>query len=185
MKKILFAFAAMIVLVACGNKQAVAPAENGEVSSDYYTALDHYLREQIGGQYAPGEYTIPLSDVVAVNEEDSTDIRIWGDFWVYNYNQVGDTLKCVSGGNHAGLIHICKNGDYFSVSRFDQVEDGSRYLSSAKQIFGEYFESFQLHHSDADNRELERADGLRIFVRDHGLTATMYQDYGWPAKELY
>ena len=22
------------------------------------------------------------------------------------------------------------------------------------------------------------------FVRDHGLTATMYQDYGWPAKEL-
>ena len=27
-------------------------------------------------------------------------------------------------------------------------------------------------------------DVLRAFVRDHGLTATMYQDYGWPAKEL-
>jgi hypothetical protein len=25
---------------------------------------------------------------------------------------------------------------------------------------------------------------LRAFVRDHGLTATMYQDYGLPAKDL-
>ena len=155
-----------------------------ELVKDYYTALERYLTEQIAGYYAPGEYTVPLSDVVAVNEEDSTDIRLWGDFWVYNYKQVGDTLKCISGGSHPGLIHICKTGENFYVSRFDQVEDGSRYLPSAKRIFGEYFDSFQLHHSDADNREVERADMVRIFVRDHGLTATMYQDYGWPAKEL-
>ena len=155
-----------------------------EQVKDYYVALERYLTEQIAGHYAPGEYTVPLSDIVAVNDEDSTDIRLWGDFWVYNYKQVGDTLKCVSGGSHPGLIHICKTDENFYVSRFDQVEDGSRYLPSAKQIFGEYFESFQLHHSDADNREVERADVLRIFVRDHGLTATMYQDYGWPAKEL-
>ena len=51
-------------------------------------------------------------------------------------------------------------------------------------MFGEHFESFQLHHSDADNREMERAEMRRIFVRNHGHSATMYQDYGWPAKEL-
>ena len=155
-----------------------------EQVKDYYAALDRYLKEQIAGHYAPGEYTVPLADFVAVNEEDTTDIRLWGDFWVYNYKLVGDTLKCVSGGSHPGLIHICKTDENFYVSRFDQVEDGSRYLPSAKQIFGEYFESFQLHHSDADNRELERAEMLRFFVRDHGLSATMYQDYGWSAKEL-
>ncbi len=155
-----------------------------EQVKDYYAAVDRYLAEQIAGHYAPGEYTVPLSDVVAVNEDDSTDIRLWGDFWVYNYKQVGDTLKCVSGGSHPGLIHIYKTGDNFCVSRFDQVEDGSRFLPSAKRIFGEYFDSFQLHHSDADNREVERVETLRIFVRDHGCTATMYQDYGWPAKEL-
>lgn len=25
---------------------------------------------------------------------------------------------------------------------------------------------------------------LRAFVRDHGLSAIKYQDYGWPAKDL-
>ena len=111
-KKILFAFAALIIVAACGNKQVVAPAEGDEVnnevgeaqSMDYYAAIDRYLAEQIAGQYAKGEYSVPVYQEVAVDDGDSTDIRIWGDFWVYNYKQVGDTLKCVSGGNHPGLM---------------------------------------------------------------------------------
>ena len=155
-----------------------------EQVKDYYAAVERYLAEQVAAHYAPGEYTVPLSDIVAVNGEDTTDIRLWGDFWVYNYQQVGDTLKCVSGGSHPGLIHVCKKGENFYVKAFDQVEDGSRFQPSAKRIFGEYFEAFELHHGDADNRETERREGLQFFVRDHGLSATMYQDYGWPAKDL-
>ena len=155
-----------------------------EQVTDYYAALDRFMTEQIAGHYAKGEYSVAASDVVAVNDEDTTDIRIWGDFWVYNYKQAGDTLKCVSGGSHPGLIHICQKGKYFYVSQFEQVEDGSGFQPSAKRIFGEYYESFQIHHSDADERERNRAELLRAFVRDHGLTATMYQDYGWPAKNL-
>ncbi len=155
-----------------------------EQVTDYYAALDRFMTEQIAGHYAKGEYSVAASDVVAVNEEDTTDIRIWGNFWVYNYKQAGDTLKCVSGGSHPGLIHICQKGKYFYVSQFEQVEDGSGFQPSAKRIFGEYYESFQIHHSDADERERNRAELLRAFVRDHGLTATMYQDYGWPAKDL-
>ena len=123
---------------------------NGQVKN-YYAAVERYLAEQIAGYYAKGEYSVPVYQEVAVNAEDSTDIRIWGDFWVYNYKQEGDTLKCVSGGSHPGLMHICQIGEYFYVSDFEQVEDGSRFLPSAKRIFGEYFETFQIHHSDGDD----------------------------------
>lgn len=189
MKKIFFAFAVMIVLAACGNKKAATSAEENYAAApapaeDYYAAVERYLTEQIASQYSPGEYSVPVYQEVAVNDSDSTDIRIWGDFWVYNYNQVGDTLKCVSGGSHPGLMHICQKGENFYVTSFEQVEDGSRFLPSAKRIFGEYFEAFQIHHSDNDEHEMLRHDMLRAFVRDHGLSATKYQDYGWPAKEL-
>ena len=174
-RKELMLFVALTVLAACNQKQPTAASvetegvdkttvTTDEQATDYYTALDRYLAEQIAAHYAPGEYSVPLSDVVAVN--------------------VGDTLKCVSGGSHPGLMHICQKGEHFYVSQFEQVEDGSGFLPSARRIFGEYFESFQIHHSDADEREKNRAEGLRIFVRDHGLSATMYQDEGWPAKEL-
>jgi hypothetical protein len=155
-----------------------------EQVKDYYAAVERYLAEQIAGYYAKGEYSVPVYQEVAVNDSDSTDIRIWGDFWVYNYIQEGDTLKCVSGGSHPGLMHICQMGEYFYVSNFEQVEDGSRFLPSAKRIFGEYFEAFQIHHSDGDEHETLRHDVLRAFVRDHKLSATKYQDYGWPVKDL-
>ena len=155
-----------------------------EQVKDYYAAVERYLAEQIAGYYAKGEYSVPVYQEVAVNDSDSTDIRIWGDFWVYNYKQEGDILKCVSGGSHPGLMHISQIGENFYVSDFEQVEDGSRFLPTAKRIFGEYFGTFQIHHSDGDEHESLRHDVLRAFVRDHGLTATMYQDYGWPAKEL-
>ena len=155
-----------------------------EQVKDYYAAIERYLAEQIAGYYAKGEYSVPVYQEVAVDDSDSTDIRIWGDFWVYNYKQVGDTLKCVSGGSHPGLMHVCQIGEYFYVSEFEQVEDGSRFLPSAKRIFGEYFETFQIHHSDGDEHESLRHDVLRAFVRDHNLTATMYQDYGWPVKVI-
>ena len=155
-----------------------------EQVKDYYAAVERYLAEQIAGYYAKGEYSVPVYQEVAVNDSDSTDIRIWGDFWVYNYKLEGDILKCVSGGSHPGLMHISQIGENFYVSDFEQVEDGSRFLPTAKRIFGEYFGTFQIHHSDGDEHESLRHDVLRAFVRDHGLTATMYQDYGWPAKEL-
>jgi hypothetical protein len=155
-----------------------------EQVKDYYAAIDRYLAEQIAGHYSPGEYCVPVYQEVAVDDSDSTNIRIWGDFWVYNYKQEGNTLKCVSGGSHPGLMHICKMGEYFYVSDFEQVEDGSRFQPSAKRIFGEYFETFQIHHSDGDEHESLRHDVLRAFVRDHNLSATMYQDYGWLAMDL-
>ena len=155
-----------------------------EQVKDYYAAVECYLAEQIAGYYAKGEYSIPVYQEVAVNDSDSTDIRIWGDFWVYNFKQEGDTLKCVSGGSHPGLMHICQIGDSFYVSAFEQVEDGSRFLPTAKRIFGEYFKTFQIHHSDGNEHESLRHGVLRAFVRDHGLSVTKYQDHGWPAKDL-
>ena len=95
-----------------------------------------------------------------VDERNAEDILVWGDFWVFNYNQVGDTLKCVSGGNHPGLMHISQTDNGFKVTAFEQVEDGSRNLPTAKKIFGEKFDAFQAIHSDEQKREKLRADVL-------------------------
>ena len=197
MKKVLFALAALIALAACENKQkTVSSSENGNDSSEvdvvlsdenegtYFPAIDQYLAEEIGSQYAKGEFCVPFHSIVGVDERNSEDILVWGDFWVFNYNQVGDTLKCVSGGSHPGLMHIRQKEKGFEVTSFDQVEDGSRYMPTAKKIFGDKFDAFQAINSDEQKREKLRVDVLATFVKEHNLSATMYQDYGWPAKKL-
>ena len=193
MKKVLFAFAVLIALAACTNKQGTAPASEGnvenievadEVETTYFPAIDRYLADSIGSNYAQGEYCIPIHTIVGVDERNAEDILVWGSFWVFNSNQVGDTLKCVSGGSHPGLMHIRQTEKGFEVTAFDRVEDGSNYLPTAKKIFGDKFDAFQAINSDEQKREKQRAEVLADYVKKHGLTATLYQDYGWPAKKL-
>lgn len=191
MKKLLFALVVVIALTACGKKQSsVSSTKNDDDSSvvvtemTYSHAINHYLTKEIGSQYLKGEYCVPIQNIVDVDDHNSKDILVWGDFWVFNYNQVGDTLKCVSGGSHPGLIHVCKTENGFEVTSFDQVEDGSSYLPSAKKIFGEKYDAFHNINSDEQKREEIRTEVLSAFVKEHNIPVTMYQDYGWPAKKL-
>ena len=203
MKKILLFVAALAVGAACENKPAGAAGsgvgspdtasvaqENRQDRTDepretnYFPAIDRYLVNVFGKRYAGGEHCVPIHSVVSVDERNSEDILVWGDFWVFNYDLVGDTLKCVSGGSHAGLMHIRQTEKGFEVTGFDAVEDGSNYLPSAKRIFGKKYEAFHAINSDAEARERLRAEGLAVYAKKHGLGAALYQDYGWPAKKL-
>ena len=150
----------------------------------YFPAIDRYLADSIGSQYSKGEYCVPIHNIVGVDERNADDILVWGSFWVFNYNQVGDTLKCVSGGNHPGLMHIRQTEKGFEVTAFDQVEDGSRNMPTAKKIFGDKYDAFQAINSDEQKREKLRHDVLTTYVKKHGLSATMYQDHDWPTKKL-
>ena len=189
MKKILIAFTMLLAVTACTNKTATVVNNNAEDSSEVafeaaFEEIDRYLADSIGSQYSKGEYCVPIHSIVGVDERNTDNILVWGSFWVFNYNQVGDTLKCVSGGSHPGLMHLRQTEQGFQVTAFDQVEDGSSYLPSAKKIFGDKFDAFQAVNSDEQTREKLRADVLAAYVKKHGLTATLYQDFGWPAKTL-
>jgi len=191
-RMVLFALAVLLAMAACTNKPVTAVENNTEDSevafevakNNFYPAIDRYLTDSIGCYYAKGEHCVPIRSIVKVDERNSENILVWGDFWVFNYNQVGDTLKCVSGGSHPGLLHIRQTEKGFEVTAFDQVEDGSRYLPTAKKIFGEKYDAFHAINSDEKNRERLRAEGLSVYAKRNGLAVTLYQDYGWPAKKL-
>ena len=178
MKKVVFFCIVLLALASCHSKQATSPASEG-----YTSAIDCYL-VSLGKQYAEGEHCVPVSNIVAVDEQEKADIKVWGDFWVFNYNLVGDTLKCVSGGSHPGLMHISQTVNGYEVTGFDQVEDGAGNLPSAHRIFGANYEAFHAINSNAEGREALRAKTLADYVKTHHLTATLYQDYGWPAQKL-
>ena len=160
-----------------------------EKSPEFYAAMNKYLAESIGSQYAPGEMCIPCATVVACDQwtTDSVvdSVVVLGDFWVFNFNVVGDTLKTVSGGDHPGKMCLKKNekGE-FEVISFEQVEDGHGNEASARRIFGDMYEAFHGINSDQETREQARGIAIARYVRANNLPYKYYQDYGWPAKEI-
>lgn len=142
-------------------------------------AVSDYLVSEIGPQYQQGEICIPT--LMMVREQGDS---IWGDFWLFWYNKAGDTLKCVSGGNHSGLMTISNEGGQYKVKTFEQTVDGAGNDASARCIFGQHYNIYQNMHSNQDVREAVRREQLGEYAKRTGLNVRYYQDYGWPAVEL-
>lgn len=162
------------------------PAACAEVSNPdtYLKAIDRYMADSVGSKYSAGEFSIPFCLLVDTDERDSTDILVWGVFWVDNYNLVGDTLMTVSGGSHPGLMHVCNENGHFRVTNFDAVLDGAQLAPSAKKIFGNRYEKFSNIMSDQNQREAVRLDFVKEFVSRNNVVAKYYKDYGWDAVEI-
>ena len=168
-----------------GHKQdCIENIANSRKEQALREAISEYLVKEIGSHYSPGELCIPVLMMVSTKEESEDQARVWGDFWVFNYNLAGDTLKTVSGGNHSGLMTVQKQGDKLTVTSFEQTEDGAGNEASAKRIFGKHFDIYQNMHSNENVREAVRKEQLKEYVRQHNLNVHYYQDYGWPAVEL-
>lgn len=181
-------------MIGCGNKTAKQQETKAETPSQpeaeakeettCLTAVDDYLVNVIGKNYGPSEVTIPCTFVINADQGNPSDILVWGDFWIYNYDIAGDTLKCVSGGNYPGLMHVKKTENGFEVSSFDAVADGADNMPSAKRIFGDNFDAFCEFTGDQEKRDDIRLRTTADYVKKHNLPVTMLQDYGWPAVAL-
>ena len=150
----------------------------------YLGKVDDYLVSEIGSRYSQGEVCIPVAFVISADNGNTDDVKVWGDFWVFNFNISGDTLKTVSGGSHPGLMHLKQTENGYVVTSFEQVEDGAGNLESAKRIFGDKYDSFHEINSNAEKREDIRLHFVADYVKKNNLKATMLQDYGWPAVAL-
>ena len=153
-------------------EQSANDATSAEVAEEQTIeqVVDQYIVDTFGKQYAQADVCIPQQIVVATDESDEQDIKVWGDFWVFNYNMAGDTLKTASGGSQ--------------VTGFEQVGDGSQFEPTAKKIFGDKYDAFMKMHSNDKEREQNRAQGIAKYAKSHDLKVTMYQDQGWPAVKL-
>ena len=188
---ILMAMATTLTVTSCkccSSCKNAEPADKECCTAETATEVDvieKYLVDVIAPGYTPGEFSIPVTVYSNIDDSNPEEPVVLGNFWILNYNQAGDTLKCVSGGNHAGKIHLKKAEDgSLSVTGFEQVEDGSGFTSSAKSIFGELYDAFAAAYSDQDLREGLIKEAITSFVKKNDLPVNYYQDYGWPAVKI-
>ena len=157
----------------------------------YEYMVDEIADEYYGADDDDGVVSVPVVKIVkrVDNEDGSSDL--YGDFQIYNYKVEGDTLKCISGGDHPGKMHVVKeendddadDNDY-EVVNFEQVADGSEFEPTAKKIFGDSYDDFAKFLSDDKAKEEARAEALAVYVKTMGLKVTKYQDEGWDPIEL-
>ena len=151
----------------------------------FYYVVYQYLVDELSAHYEAADVSIPIVEELYLDEDDKSDIKMYGEYWLLNYELDGDTLNCVSGGSYPGCLHIeCDSEGNCRVTSFDIVADGSDYTPSAKKIFGDHYDDFVKLNSDQEKREEIRAQIIANYVAANNLNITCYKDYGWDPVTL-
>ncbi len=150
----------------------------------FYSVLYKCIADEFGQGYEAADVGIPSPVIVAVDESDKSDIKVYGDFWYYNYKLNGDTLETASGGSYPGCIHIKYTDEGYEVVKTRIVEDGAGFTDSAKEIFGDYYDDFMKAHSDQELADKTRAQIIANYVAANNLSITQYKDFGWDPVTL-
>lgn len=150
----------------------------------FYYELYTYLTDELSRSYDKADVSIPCPVIEYIDESDDDDIKVYGDFLIFNYNLNRDILECMSGGSYPGVVHMKKTDEGYEVSGMDVVADGSDYTPSAKKIFGDRYEKVIAVIGDDELRERTRAQIIANYVALNGLDINAYKDYGWDPVSL-
>ena len=160
------------------------PAYEYPGPESFYFALYKYMTDELGKDYEPSQVCIPCPVIVAEDDTDKSDIRVYGDFSIYNYDLKDGILQNTSGGSYPGCMHLKMTDEGYEVTSMDVVADGSDFDESAKKIFGDHYDEFMKVNSDDKLREETRAQIIANYVAANNLDITAYQDFGWDPVTL-
>lgn len=150
----------------------------------FYSVLYKYITDEFSPHYEDADVGIPCPIIIAEDETDKNDIKVWGNFWYYTYELVGDTLECKAGGAYPGLIHIKSTDEGYEVTGMEVVGDGSDFDPTSRQIFGDHYNEFIMSNANSEGNEQIRAQIIANYVAANNLPITQYQDFGWDPVKL-
>ncbi|MBQ6553647.1 MAG: copper amine oxidase N-terminal domain-containing protein, partial [Firmicutes bacterium] len=123
--------------------------------------------------------SVPVPAIVDIDDKNRNDVKVWGLFWLMNYDLNGTVLETASGGSFPGCMHLKKTDSGYVVTRFDKAEDGSDYSDSLRKVCENNETRIKKFSEKSDKLNEEIKATLEAYVRENGLDITAYQDYGW------
>ncbi|XME02306.1 hypothetical protein QYZ88_016795 [Lachnospiraceae bacterium C1.1] len=152
----------------------------------YAKAACDFTLDELAKGYTEGDALIPEILIIAEDDSDPEDIKVYGSFDIWTYDLNGETLERAAGGTNPGCIHMKKDDSgEITFTDFELVADGSDFDPTAKKIFGDHYENFSKAFSDDEAREAARKENIKEYVTVNNLSVKAYQDYGWDPVELF
>ena len=142
---------------------------------------DHMVTEAKKFFGSQGALEIPTPYIVKIDDSDDTDVKVYGNFYIYGYELYGTIFHTKNGGAFPGCYHLKKENDGYTYLKHEIAEDGSKNYESLKEICGGDEELTKAIFNVAN----EEDDGTRIAFVKMYRDANNYRisgikDYGWP-----
>ena len=138
--------------------------------------MEMYLTE-------PGCACIPCPVILKTEMTDETHAKVYGIFWTLNYIRVDDVLLNISGGEHAGIAMLEKEGEAWRVKVLEETGEGGDYAADIRRFANgdqELIKAYQAGHDLSEEPQLSiRKRFIREYAEANKLEVSAFMDPYW------
>ena len=137
-----------------------------------------FIADEFHGALDPGEdgVLVPSPVILAVDDSNPEDVKVWGNFKTFGYTLSGTTLTETCAGGSRGLLHLAESGDGYETVSFDDGTDDETLKSLCEGQDGLYEKFADTEEDTADSLlRTARIQYLNDYVTSYGLDIDSYQ----------
>ena len=191
MKKLISVLLALVFTLglACAfADEAALPAYAWSGEDPVIAAVIEYMQtNDFGYEPEEGGVLIPTPIILKTDPEeygdDTAQVQVYGNFWIFCYVLEGKNLRCTSGGENPGIITVVKEDGAWKVSAVDFAVEGSeyaecikRYANGDEQLEKNYYDTTS-SSEDSFVPQWQHA-AVHEYVTENGLDIETYQPIG-------
>ena len=143
--------------------------------------MEMYLTE-------PGCVCIPCPVILKTEMTDETHAKVYGIFWTLNYIQADNVLLNISGGEHAGIAMLEKEGEAWRVTELEEAGEGEQYAEDISRFANgdqDLIKAYQAGNDLSEEPQLSiRKRLIREYAEANNLKVNAFMDPYWDPIRL-
>lgn len=149
-------------------------------------AIWEYSKIEAMTYYGFGEQVIIPGYVIHKEVQTEDELLVFGNFYEYGFQQMGNVLECTSGGEKPACFHLKETPEGYEVVSVEVAGDGKEYDEKIREFTEGYPGVYELFFSgDPHACGNAKKEYVSMYVKDNNLDIKYVKDYGWDPVPLF
>lgn len=149
-------------------------------------AIWEYSKTEAMSSYGFGEQVVIPGYMIHKEVQTDDELLVFGNFYEYGYQLMGNVLECTSGGEKPACFHLKETPEGYEVISVEVAGDGAEYDRKIREFTEGYPGVYELFFSgDPDACDNAKKEFVTMYVKDNNLDVKYVKDYGWDPVPLF
>lgn len=149
-------------------------------------AIWEYRKEEALNSYGFEDQIVLPGYIIYKEVQTDEELLVFGNFYEYGYQQMGNVLESTSGGEMPACFHLKETPEGYEVVSVEVAGDGAEYDGKIREFTQDYPEVYELFFSgDPNVCDDAQKEYVSMYVKDNNLDIKYMKNYGWDPIPLF
>jgi len=149
-------------------------------------AIWEYRKTEALASYGFEDQVVLPGYIIYKEVQTEEELLVFGNFYEYGYQQMGNVLESTSGGEMPACFHLKSTADGYEVVSVEVTGDGAMYDEGIREFTEGYPGVYEMFFSGDPNAcDNAQKEYVAMYVKTNNLDIKYMKNYGWDPVPLF